>query len=647
VTATSVLPVRVWKEFRALSPAWLAALASIALAALLDDRVRALGLAAYVLGTVALGALSMGHEYNGRTLNLMLSQPTRRQRLMLEKSGVLAVMLLVLCAVAWFGLFDPTVQWGGSISSARNRWVLVFALPLLCGLFVAPWLTMLCRNAMAGVVFAVAVPATIWVASDLASALTYGGELSTTVEARDFAFEMFWRGTVILCAIAAAAGWWMFLRLEAIESRGLEVHLPVWLVRRAQGVAAIERFASRRPIWLLVRKELRLQQLTFAVSGLYIVGWFGISLFRESFPQHQITLLLGATACHGCAIVLLAGALPSAEERQLGTLEWQVLLPMAAWKQWAVKVAVALSVAMVLALGLPTLISLLSSSPDLRRELRAYHSPVLALAVVMATTGSLYVSSLSANGLRALLVSLPAVLGVMGFATQWVVGRVYGQFGVSRGLDFVFTPGRYPSLFGAREMVLSALLVVLLIVFYAGVLALLLRFAMVNHRSTERGAKRVWTQLSWMAGSLMVGALLWTGVFASYSEGVRQLRVAAYRQWVASRFSAEFVIEGWGDTSKQEAVVIVFSERLDTRRPLSFHVLTADSKGRFSTGYYLPPDLQYSAAAVAKPGLSATTLERDLRSKPELRDRIRASAATLTLRPGESTTVTLTLTQVP
>ena len=49
-----------------------------------------------------------------------------------------------------------------------------------------------------------------------------------------------------------------------------------------------------------------------------------------------------ATLLHAGAIPLLAGSLASAEERQLGTRDWQGLLPVAAWRQWAVKVAVVL-----------------------------------------------------------------------------------------------------------------------------------------------------------------------------------------------------------------------------------------------------------------------------------------------------------------
>ena len=55
---------------------------------------------AYVLGSVALGALSMGHEYTGRTLTLLLSLPAHRRRLYLVKLGVLIAMLVTLGALA-------------------------------------------------------------------------------------------------------------------------------------------------------------------------------------------------------------------------------------------------------------------------------------------------------------------------------------------------------------------------------------------------------------------------------------------------------------------------------------------------------------------------------------------------------------------
>ena len=62
---------------------------------------------AYVLGSVALGALSIGHEYTNRTLTLLLSLPADRRRLYLVKLGVLIPMLLTLGALAFGLLFNP------------------------------------------------------------------------------------------------------------------------------------------------------------------------------------------------------------------------------------------------------------------------------------------------------------------------------------------------------------------------------------------------------------------------------------------------------------------------------------------------------------------------------------------------------------
>src|SRR4029453_6837051 len=98
------------KEIRALLPAWLACAAAIVAGGFLERR-EALSAAvfAYVLGSVALGALSIGHEYTSRTLVLLLSQPAARQRLYLVKLGVLVPMLLSLGALASVLLFNPRI----------------------------------------------------------------------------------------------------------------------------------------------------------------------------------------------------------------------------------------------------------------------------------------------------------------------------------------------------------------------------------------------------------------------------------------------------------------------------------------------------------------------------------------------------------
>jgi hypothetical protein len=88
------------KEARALAFPWLACLAAMILPALFDSPRELAGISvpAYFIAMAALGALSIGHEYTGRTVSLLLSLPVQRKHLLAIKLLVLAVMLLAL----WF-----------------------------------------------------------------------------------------------------------------------------------------------------------------------------------------------------------------------------------------------------------------------------------------------------------------------------------------------------------------------------------------------------------------------------------------------------------------------------------------------------------------------------------------------------------------
>ena len=61
---------------------------------------------------------------------------------------------------------------------------------------------------------------------------------------------------------------------------------------------------------------------------------------------------------HLALVPILAGALASAEERRLGTLEWQVLQPTATWKQWLVKATVVIALSIVVSLPPLVLLSM-------------------------------------------------------------------------------------------------------------------------------------------------------------------------------------------------------------------------------------------------------------------------------------------------
>ncbi len=126
----------------------------------------AIGLLGYAFGTVALGAQSFGHEYSYRTLALLLSLPTDRRRLYLYKLVVLSAMLATLAAVTLL-LFRDILNLGYRPHTEPSMLVLAAA----CGLFIAPFLTLVCRSTLAAVVFTIAIPGLLAAGADIVGGL--------------------------------------------------------------------------------------------------------------------------------------------------------------------------------------------------------------------------------------------------------------------------------------------------------------------------------------------------------------------------------------------------------------------------------------------------------------------------------------------
>jgi hypothetical protein len=341
--------------------------------------------------------------------------------------------------------------------------------------FLAPWLTMICRNSLAGIVFSIAVPALILIAGDLIAVAMYGVGGGALID--NFKFAFLWRGLFIVCAVAAVSTWRMFARLEAIDGPSADIQAPEWLLR---DVSARTLLPLRRhhPYWLLARKELRLQQMTFVVVVIFTAGWAGLTLLAR-LTKHLPLIPIDAIAVLYFAILtMLIGSLASAEERHMGTLEWQTLLPVASWKQWLIKIAVVFGLVLLLGILLPAIV------------MGTYDRPLEIVRmggfILVVTTISLYVSSLSTSGVKAMAVTLPATVGFVAFLN--LVTLMASRSGVRITLGFVNKP------------TFAAILV-------AGFIAVALRFAYVNHRSIERQAARGLWQTGVLAASLVVGLL--------------------------------------------------------------------------------------------------------------------------------------------
>ena len=505
MTGTRLLPLDVTKEIRALLPTWLACMATIgaatiftsgrAITGVTQGTVVRLGLLAYVLGCAALGAWSMGHEYSNRTLPLLLSLPARRRRLFTVKLTVLTAMLLGLSVVAMAGVLERLLR--GGLSDAA----VVGLLSFLGGLFLAPWLTMVCRNPLAGAVFAIAIEGSLFAVGELVAILIYGASSAHTVDTDRVKLAVASWGMLMICAAAAVASWRMFMRLEANDGGDSHMRLPRWLRQtRTAAAPGVVRLRRLHPVWLLAKKEFHLQHLTLVVAGLYVLGWLAILLLGRAVAGPVDQPLVVLTAIFGVAVAMLSGSIASAEERQFGTLESQVLLPMAMAKQWAVKSGVVLGLTVLLAIGLPILLGYISLPEE---DLRI--NPWYLGIVVIVAAGSLYVSSLCSSGLRALLLSLPipliaiVLLRVLPAAPYWSA-TAFGTLTRSQGLSIERNQWR--------------LMPVVWMIF----IVIALRLAFVNHRSSERGSARVWRQVAWIAGSMALGVVVFAGA-VSYLAG--------------------------------------------------------------------------------------------------------------------------------
>lgn len=452
------------KEFRALLPVWAAAAITIGA----DTGLRGtgmhalvpLGMFAYIAGSLALGAHVIGHEFANRTMASLLVQPCRRSWILLTKASVLAVMLVALGLIARIVLFQSLARTFGNFPRYPTLY-----LPLIGGLCVAPYLTMRLRSQLAGVVFTASIPGMTYLVALLGGVILYG---TGTAAAEALALAVWMPAMWILAASGAVLSARSFMRLQDTEGGQEELRLPRWF-------AVTDASPTRPPLWMLAKKELRLQQMTFAMVAVYALIWTGLTVaarlnldFAREVPMRAVGMLYFAL------LPLLMGSLASAQERHFGMLQSQAMLPVPRTQQWAVKASVVLVLALVLGVALPWFVF---APPQVS------HTSFwpLAASIVLLTTWSLYISSWCGSGIIALALLLPASAAAMTLARSidWAVSAL-----VLTQPSAVFT-----------TWVIAATPL--------GVLLLLL-FAARNHWRCERKPKTLVVQMAGLASWLLL-----------------------------------------------------------------------------------------------------------------------------------------------
>ena len=458
------------KELRALFPAW-AACAVALLACTGVDGLQPFGAAAYFIGSAAVGAMAIGHEYTAGTLHMLLSQPVPRARLLFAKLAVLAALLAVLLVLA---AVTVSLRGGDALLGPAFLW-----LPVLTALFVAPWLTLASRSALGGTVFTVGAAGLLLVTGQWIGVARYG----YTRQVDAFRITLLWQSMAVLCVAGAVMTWILFARLQVIDGRGREVDFAPAATVAGPGLT------RHNAIWLLVRKELRIQQLAFVIAIIYAVLYLAASALNAQSRAGD--MVFGITLIYAGLLAAVIGAMGSAEERNLRTHDAQLLLPVRTAVQWRVKAGVALALTLLLTVALPILVvTVLAPGPMLSSRLGQPMFVIrLALVLTAITALCLYVSSLCSSGLWALVASMPAMA---------VVVLLFGSLAGPLPRIIPSLHGRFPR----ASMDASVAFVT------AVVVVILLHAARTNHRSAEPGGGDVAGQIAMLAGVIGVAVVM-------------------------------------------------------------------------------------------------------------------------------------------
>ena len=388
---------------------------------------------------LAMAALPFGIEFQHRTYALLLSQPTARSRIWMDKmiaaSIALGSVLVVLVVGQWAARTAATFIFeiqGGQATVWNWHWPQ--EMTLSCALLLLPTLgsvgfwTLVARATLGGMVF-----------TALSQILAYGilsfaierlGISDYQVGIRDLSDRtaIFTLASVIYGALFFGLSWRKFARLEAsqissdalsgsksLSARGLR---PTWLRCRPTS-----NFLN------LIRKEFQLQRPLFMIAAILCALWvlayvlLIVQPSRTNFAEIIFVLTIGA---YIPLAAVLAGAVSLAEEKNLGIAAWHLTFPVSIWRQWASKLAVGFGVWVVLGLLLPFALTRLGMATSAARifkdmELESWLGISLFMTGVFAL--SFWAMTLFSNTVRAVISSVVTVVALCSSAAlaYWII----------------------------------------------------------------------------------------------------------------------------------------------------------------------------------------------------------------------------------
>ena len=550
--------VRRWlKEFRTQLPGFLIAfLVPASLVAFTKSPWNEGILLSYSFGCLWMGATALGSEFDQRTVSGWLAQPRSRSALWVEKLSTLACLLFV--ATLHFVLLIPEL----SSDPDSQRELLYWTLAAVFALTSAPWFSLLTRSTLAGVVFTITVPLVLYVMAYLGLWGVYRWQ-GSEVLIPDTAMERVLAGGMPLYWVTTLGlAWLTFRRLEIRDSGGrtssplhpLSRPLDRWLAR----------LLPASDTGALVRKELRLQVLPWFVSAIMVGLWLLWLLARSLTNSEELGSVLNQVGPVSIMAGLLGGLVLLgttsacvAEERELGTLEWQLTQPVSLSRQWWVKVFVTVGLGLILGVVLPSALILIGfgTEPFSLPETWTDRGQVVGIysgAIVIFLVLGIYASSFSGNTMKAAAATVMLGMGtvfVVGLAgatvSEWMESQVVRWTDPIRPLT---PPPWSPT---QRQMIV--LLVLEIVIIGIAFLSRLSLLAARNSRFLKLPARQLWRQwvglglglylANVLAGSAYFQLMAWN--YAANQIAMRQsnhdnLVAELTKQAAAGRIPLEF-----------------------------------------------------------------------------------------------------------
>ncbi len=405
---------RILKEARALFWPWCAVMIAGALPLVLPQpryivlgsNVTGISSVFCCLGIALLATLSLGNEFQHRTLSLLLSQPVSRMEIWGEKMSVTFVAVLSAALVLCYSRRSAFQQ-------DPKLWVFAGVL-FIATIASATFWTLFARSTMGGFAmnafpqyFTIAAWANWeWILGPKPSPAETITALSTVAFVGLFyAGVMLWLGGQKLARFQVTGG----MAGDDLLMAGPNV-MP-------EALAGLFRCRPTGPILNLIRKELRLLRPLWLITLLVLLYLTCLTMFRllpdparhAPAPVVPVALFI-PVGLFIPLIAILAGSLSLGEERTAGTHSWHMTLPVPSRRQWLIKLVMAMSTGFVCAVLLPALVMIAGGSIFGSPFMYAPKEMLGWLLTVLLLSFASFWCACAVNGtVRAALWAVPAV----------------------------------------------------------------------------------------------------------------------------------------------------------------------------------------------------------------------------------------------